>query len=76
MAAEQMNETPDPRKSELPLRSDEVNPAVKSWLTNVLIPAMVQRYIMENDLGVKSTKTSQQDQQRADAERGNTKPIV
>ena len=26
----------------------DVNPAIKSWLQNVIVPAMVQRWIEEN----------------------------
>jgi hypothetical protein len=68
-----MNETSKP-KPEVPLPSQErqISPALKSWLDNVLIPAMVELYIIENNLGVKNTKTSHQDQQKPDAERSKT----
>jgi hypothetical protein len=41
-----MNNNPEPKESEAPLRSDErqVNPAVKAWLKNVIVPAMVKQY--------------------------------
>lgn len=68
-----MSKPPDPTKSEAPLLSNErqINPAVKSWLTNVLIPAMFERYIGENNLGVESIETSHEAQQKPDAERSN-----
>jgi hypothetical protein len=42
-----MNKSPEPKRTEAPLRSDErqVNPAVKAWLKNVIVPAMVQQYM-------------------------------
>jgi hypothetical protein len=59
--AEQKRNPPEPGKSKVPLRSDEheVNPAVKSWLQNVLIPAMVKRYLEANI--VNGNVTSSQD---------------
>jgi hypothetical protein len=42
-----MNKSLDPKKSEAPRRPDEkqVNPAVKAWLQNVIVPAMVKQYM-------------------------------
>jgi hypothetical protein len=50
----------DQTKSEAPLSSKkpEINPAVKSWLDNVLIPAMVERYMAENRLSVERIEIS------------------
>jgi hypothetical protein len=43
----------EPEKQELLLRSDEqqVDPVVKGWLENVLVPAMIEQYIVEKRRG-------------------------
>ena len=42
-----MNKASNSQDSENPLLSDEahVDPAVKAWLKNVLVPAMVKQYL-------------------------------
>jgi hypothetical protein len=62
------------RSSSAPQPSEErqINPAVKSWLDNVIIPAMVERYIIENRLSVENTETTRHDQPTSDAERSKT----
>jgi hypothetical protein len=68
-----MNNNLEPKRSEAPEHSGEeqVNPAVKAWLQNVIVPAMVERYIIENSLGVENIQTSH-DHQTSDSERSNT----
>jgi hypothetical protein len=42
-----MSKATKPQKSALPLRSDEkhVAPAVKAWLDNVIVPALVEQWL-------------------------------
>ena len=48
-----MGKTLETEKSESLLKSDEqqINPAVKAWLDNVIIPALVKQYIAANGVG-------------------------
>ena len=44
-----MSQSTKPQKSALPLRSDEkqVAPALKAWLDNVIVPALVKQWLAE-----------------------------
>jgi hypothetical protein len=46
-----MSQSTKPQKSALPLRSDEqqVAPAVKAWLDNVIVPALVKQLVGRTD---------------------------
>jgi len=48
-----MSQSTKPQKPDLPVRSDaqQVPPAVKAWLDNVIVPAMVRRWIAEAQQG-------------------------
>jgi len=58
-----MSRSTKPQKSALPLRSDEkqVAPALKAWLDNVIVPALVKEWLDEGPggHGVNSTAESE-----------------
>ncbi len=51
-----MNQSSNSSESGAPLRTDEaqVSPAIKAWLKNVLVPAMVKQYIDSHCVAVRS----------------------
>jgi hypothetical protein len=61
-----MSQSTKPQKPALPLRSDEkqVAPALKAWLDNVIVPALVKEWLAERHSGAVSDEQSTEQQQQ------------
>jgi hypothetical protein len=61
-----MDKTQTAEKTEVthPSTARELQPAVRSWLENVLVPALVKLYLEENGVGSDRTPSQENGQER------------